>query len=210
MPIYSTELLIGSQPWLQQQDFENNEKFKNLFFLPENEQQIYLAAGSSESSKTVSDRGSTVRSEKRSSEDCDSALNKSDVMDPLFKINTMKFMTSPDLKIANQVKFAILDIRTVKKPRLTEIFKDQKNSKKENYIPILELDYNKRKNLKIQDFAAISDYHIVVVQQDFAEIPYQGRSEEALMYTTVIELLKKQSFVGLLQGGAKELFRTLE
>jgi hypothetical protein len=30
------------------------------------------------------------------------------------------------------------------------------------------------------------------------------------MYTTVVELLKKQSFVGLLQGGAKELFRTLE
>ena len=69
--------------------------------MPENEQQIYLAAGSSEGTKTVSDWESTVRSEKRSSEDCDSTLNKSDIMDPLFKINTMKFMTSTDLKIAN-------------------------------------------------------------------------------------------------------------
>lgn len=131
-------------------------------------------------------------------------------MDPLFKINTMKFMTSADLKIANQVRFAVLDIRTVKKPRLSEIFKDQKASKKENHIPILELEYSKRNNFKLQDFSAIADYHIVIVQQDFSENPYQGRSEEILMYTTVVELLKKQSFVGLLQGGAKELFRTLE
>jgi len=85
---------------LLQQPVQNNEKFKNLLFLSENEQQVYLAPHSSEGSKTERE-SITMASEKRSSEDCDSALNKSEIMDPLFKITTMKFMTSPDLKVAN-------------------------------------------------------------------------------------------------------------
>jgi hypothetical protein len=84
-------------------------------------------------------------SEKKSSEDCDSALNKSEIMDPLFKITTMKFMTSVDLRVASQVKFALLDIRATKRPRLLEIFKDPKGSR----IPIFEIDIGKRATLKI-------------------------------------------------------------
>lgn len=54
--------------------------------------------------------------------DSDSTLSKSsEVIDPLLKINTMKFMTSVDLKVATQVKFALVDLRLQKKPRLKEI-----------------------------------------------------------------------------------------
>lgn len=148
MPIYSMELLVGSQQWLLQQPVQNNEKFKNLLFLSENEQQIYLAPSSSEGSKNERD-SITVTSGKRSSEDCDSALNKSEIMDPLFKITTMKFMTSADLKVSSQVKFALLDIRANKKPRLLEIFKDVKGKKKEDALPIFEIEINRRATLKI-------------------------------------------------------------
>ena len=89
-----------------------------------------------------------MASEKRSSEDCDSALNKSEIMDPLFKINTMKFMTSGDLKVASSVNFALLDIRTSKRPKLLEIFKDAKGSRREDAPPIFEIDIAKRTTLK--------------------------------------------------------------
>ena len=35
----------------------------------------------------------------------------------------MKFLTSPDIRVANQTRFALLDIRIRKQPKLTEIFK---------------------------------------------------------------------------------------
>ena len=54
--------------------------------------------------------------------DSDSTLSKSsEVIDPLLKINTMKFMTSVDLKVATQVKFALVDLRLQKKPNHSRI-----------------------------------------------------------------------------------------
>ena len=49
-------------------------------------------------------------------------MQKSEFLDPLVQINKMKFLTSSDIRIASQVKFACLDIRQRKTPKLTEIF----------------------------------------------------------------------------------------
>ena len=52
-----------------------------------------------------------------------SFFRKDEFLDPLVRITQMKFMTSAEIHIAHGVKFACLDIRLKKAPRLTEIFK---------------------------------------------------------------------------------------
>ena len=53
----------------------------------------------------------------------ESFFKKSEFLDPLVRITQMKFMTSADIHIAHNVRFACLDLRVRKVPRLTEIFK---------------------------------------------------------------------------------------
>ena len=60
---------------------------------------------------------------KRNSSDGESFFGKSEFLDPLVRINKMKFLTSPDIRLANQTHFACLDIRLKKVPKLTDIFK---------------------------------------------------------------------------------------
>lgn len=52
--------------------------------------------------------------------------------------------------------------------------------------------------------------HVVIVCTDFIDNNQPSRADEQEMLRRVIEITKKQSFVGLLQGGAAELFRTRE
>lgn len=67
-------------------------------------------------------------------------------MDPLVRITQMKFMTSGEIRIAHGVKFACLDIRLKKVPRLTEIFKRHPPSKAQQQrpvadpVPVMELE----------------------------------------------------------------------
>ena len=118
-------------------------------------------------------------------------------------------MTSTDLRVASQVRFALLDIRLQKKPRLLEIFKGNKEKGKDT-IPILEIDISKRATLKSQDLDKLAGFHIVVVCTEFNDNNLPMRTEEQETMRRVIEVTKKQSFFGLLQGGAAELFRTRE
>ena len=53
---------------------------------------------------------------------CESALQRSEFLDPLVRINKMKFLTSADIRIASEMRFACLDIRMKKVPSLLEIF----------------------------------------------------------------------------------------
>ena len=55
-------------------------------------------------------------------------MKKSEFLDPLVRINKMKFLTSSDIRVANQTRFACLDLRQRKQPKLTEIFR-QNNPK---------------------------------------------------------------------------------
>ena len=48
---------------------------------------------------------------------------KSEFLDPLVRINKMKFLTSDDIRIGSKTHLACLDIREKKSPKLTEIFK---------------------------------------------------------------------------------------
>ena len=50
-------------------------------------------------------------------------MDKQSLLDPLTRINTLKMMTSVDLRVSNQVRFALVDVRLEKKPRLQELFK---------------------------------------------------------------------------------------
>ena len=63
---------------------------------------------------------SSMHSEGSSSE---SFFKKSEFLDPLVRINTLKYMASNDLKVSANVKFALLDLRHQKKPKLSDIFK---------------------------------------------------------------------------------------
>ena len=69
------------------------------------------AAGhsSSQYAENESLKSSILRKTTSSNED--SSLYKSEFLDPLVRISQMKFLTSPDIRIANCAKFALLDIR---------------------------------------------------------------------------------------------------
>lgn len=56
------------------------------------------------------------------------------------KINTLKYMTSNDLKISANVKFALLDLRHMKRPKLADIFRQvtKKMGQKIN-LPVIEI-----------------------------------------------------------------------
>lgn len=99
-------------------------------------------------------------------------------------------MTSPDLKVATQVKFALLDLRVQKKPRITEILK---KLKKVCDLPLLmEVDHAKCDRLKASDFDDIIDRHIVIVLQESVESPYPTRAAEMTLLKKINnELLKK-------------------
>ena len=60
------------------------------------------------------------------------------------RINKLKFLTSPDIRLANLSRFACLDIRLKKVPKLTEIFKANnpvlRQRPKSEVIPVFELD----------------------------------------------------------------------
>jgi hypothetical protein len=69
-----------------------------------------------------------------------SFFRKSEFLDPLARINTLKFMTSNDLKVAANVKFALLDLRVTKKPKLADIFKQvAKKMQQKITIPVVEV-----------------------------------------------------------------------
>ena len=85
---------------------------------------------------------------------------RSEYLDHLLKINTMKFMNGVELKVATGVKFSLVDLRVNKKPKLNEIFK------KQSAIPIHELDFAKRSKYSLKDFVQVLSYHIVLVTTD--------------------------------------------
>ena len=48
---------------------------------------------------------------------------RSEFLDPLVRINKMKFLTSEDIRVGSKTRFVCIDIREKKVPRLTEIFR---------------------------------------------------------------------------------------
>jgi len=82
---------------------------------------------------------------------------RSEYLDHLVKINTMKFRHGEEFKVASNVKFSLVDLRYNKRPKLNEIFK------KSSGIPILELDWTKRNKYALKDLVQVLSYHIVLV-----------------------------------------------
>jgi hypothetical protein len=72
-------------------------------------------------------------------------MDKEQLLDPLTRINTLKMMTSADLRVSNQVRFALIDVRVDKKPRLHELFK-RKSKRKLLQAPaeFFEVDHRAR------------------------------------------------------------------
>jgi len=70
----------------------------------------------------------------------ESFFKKSEFLDPLVRINTLKYMASNDLKVSANVRFALLDLRHLKKPKLTDIFKQvSKKMQQKINIPVIEI-----------------------------------------------------------------------
>ena len=131
-------------------------------------------------------------------------FKKSEFLDPLVRINQMKFMTSADIGIANNVKFACLDIRARKAPRLTDIFKQPsmarlgQTQKATDFVPVLELEGKPGEKLAPQQFQGLVGYHIVIVLTGPLDAEYQGKKTEHSLFRKVQEALRRRSFVGVL------------
>ena len=72
---------------------------------------------------------------------------------------------------------------------------------------MFELDLTPASNLKESHFAELASYQLVVVLSNSLEVEYEGKEHEKAVYEKVQKALKRRSFVGLLKGGSKELFR---
>ena len=53
----------------------------------------------------------------------------------------------------------------------------------------------------------MNGYQLVIVLSNSLEVEYVNKREEKIIYEEVCRALRKRSYVGLLKGGAKELFR---
>ena len=107
-----------------------------------------------ESFKDPMKRQSTVSAASNTSSE--SFFKKSEFLDPLERINQMKFMTSADIRVAHGVKFACLDLRVRKVPRLTEIFKQpvmyslEQRQRATDFVPVLEIEVTPGQKLNLQ------------------------------------------------------------
>ena len=111
--MFAAEVVLGPQEALGSE--ENNEKHRNLLVVRDTEQQVYLHRYPEES------------------------IAVEESYDPLFRLNTLKFMTSGDSAVAYHVELCLLDCRLVKKPKLDEVRKLIKMRKKRD-IECVEVD----------------------------------------------------------------------
>lgn len=134
---------------------------------------------------------------------------KSEFLDPLVRINKMKRMTSEEIGVAFQCRFACVDLRVRKQPKLTEIFNTSNTNLPHSAypVPVVELNVTHGQRLRESSFAAFTKYHLVLVLSNSLDLEYPGKEEERQLYNAVNSALKKRSHVSLLHGGAKELFR---
>lgn len=110
-----------------------------------------------------------------------SFFKQSDFIDPLVRINKMKFLTSEDIRVASKTKFACLDIRLKKVPKLTDIFKPNNPvlPQTKEVVPVFELDLQPKQVLKEHHFKSLEGYQLVIVLSNSLEVDYLGREHES-------------------------------
>ena len=72
---------------------------------------------------------------------------------------------------------------------------------------VAELDLFKGQNITESTFESLIGYHIVIVLSHSLEVDYQGRDKERKAFDLVCRALRKRCYVGVLHGGASELFK---
>ena len=77
----------------------------------------------------------------------------------------------------------------------------------ENPVLVAELDLFKGQNISEKTFDSLNGYHIVIVLTHSLEVDYPGRDKEKIAFEAVCQAMKKRCYVGLLYGGATELFK---
>ena len=142
--------------------------------------------------------------DRRQSTSSGSFFKKSDFLDPLVRINGMKFLTSKDTRIAHYSRFACLDLRLKKVPKLTEIFRPNNPAlaKGQGMMPVFELDLQVGQHLREHHFDSMSGYSLVIVLSNSLEVEFPSKKHESAVYEKVCHALRKRSQVGLLKGGA--------
>ena len=73
-------------------------------------------------------------------------------------------------------------------------------------MPVFELDMQPKHVLKEHHLKSLEGYMLVIVLSNSLEVDYAGRDHESQVYKRVCRALYRRSYVGLLKGGAKELF----
>ena len=113
----------------------------------------------------------------------------------------MKFTTQADLKVANNVKFGLVDLRIVKKPSLKVFLKTLKRLDQPMLIEVEKGKYN------LENICC----HLVLILSENIDSQYPNKAAELQILKIINnELLKSTSYVSLLQGGAKELFKQFD
>ena len=73
--------------------------------------------------------------------------------------------------------------------------------------PVFELDLQPGQKLNERVFNELTGYQLVIVLTNSLEVEYPHKQEEKAVYDEVCRALFRRSYVGLLKGGAKELFQ---
>ena len=61
--------------------------------------------------------------------------------------------------------------------------------------------------MKEHHFASLVDFQLVIVLTNSLEVEYPSKKHEKAVYAELCRALRRRSYVGILKGGAKELFR---
>lgn len=123
---------------------------------------------------------------------------------PLTEITLMKLQHSSDLRVSSQVRFALLDLRLDKRPRLAEAVPA--------HLPVIEVDLKKQATLAT--FKPYLHLHFVFVgtgdlwsgHELALTQEWPGKPTEVAEYNRLVVLFGGKPHLGTLQGGAAALF----
>lgn len=192
--MYASELLSGSAELLSTLP-ENNQKFKNLLLLPEDEPQVYVYSGAgTEESKDGGGADFSCGQE---------------AVEALCLTTQLKLMTSADARVASSVAFVVLDLRLSKKPSLSQIWRKPVHNRP-TYLEVAvptTADKNNAQQWEALILGETRDKHAVLLLSDGFQRKFKSCEVELALMQRVLALLQSQSFVSVAHGGAKELFR---
>jgi len=111
------------------------------------------------------------------------------LLEPLNLINTLKMMTSVDLRVANSVVYGLIDLRVIKKPKLADLFRKKPNSAASGQVlpkKVFEIDFMNIKKLTVASFDHLQGIHLVIVLSDSIDREYPEKAREVAGFKLIM------------------------